>query len=105
MSDKSKDVDRQEQKKVKPKVFPRSQGKKLHEAGGSSQINARLVSSVGGRVRPGENTGRDFSRRRENDSTPSLASGSKNSGNMFISTASGALVVGGVRDTSIQSRR
>ena len=82
MSDNSKDVHRQ--KKVEPKVFPRSQGNKLHEAGGSSQINARVVSSVGGRVRPGENIGRDFSRRRENDSTPSLASGSKNSGNMFV---------------------
>ena len=81
MSDNSKDVHRQ--KKVEPKVFPRSQGKKLHEAGGSSQINARAVSSVGGRVRPGENIGRDFSRR-ENDLTPSLASGSKNSGNMFV---------------------
>ena len=87
MSDKSKDVHRQEQKKVKP----RSQGNKLHEAvrgmgnrgEGSSQINARAVPSVGGRVRPGENIGRDFSRR-ENDSTPSMASGSKNSGNMFV---------------------
>ena len=84
MSDNSKDIHRQEQKKVEPKVFPRSQGNKLHEAGGSSQINARVVSSVGGRVRPGENIGRDFSRRRENDSTPSLASGSKNYGNMFV---------------------
>ena len=92
MSDKSKDVDRQDQKKVKSKVLPRSQGNKLHETGGgmgnrgegSSQINARAVASVGGRVRPGENIGRDFSRRRENDSTPSLASGSKNSGNMFV---------------------
>ena len=81
MSDNSKDVHRQ--KKVEPKVFPRSQGNKLHEAGGSSQINARAVSSVGGRVRPGENIGRDFSRR-ENDLTPSLASGSKNSGDMFV---------------------
>ena len=88
MSDKSKDVDRQAQEKAEP----RSQGNKLHEAGGgmgnrgegSSQINARAVASVGGRVRPGENTGRDFSRRTENDSTPSLASGSKNSGNMFV---------------------
>ena len=91
MSDNSKDIHRQEQKKVEPKVFPRSQGNKLHEAvrgmgnrgEGSSQINARAVASVGGRVTPGENIGRDFSRR-ENDSTPSLASGSKNSGNMFV---------------------
>ena len=89
MSDKSKDVDRQAQEKAEP----RSQGNKLHEAGGgmgnrgegSSQINATALASVGGgRVRPGENIGRDFSRRRENDSTPSLASGSKNSGNMFV---------------------
>ena len=55
MSDNSKDIHRQEQKKVEPKVFPRSQGKKLHEAGGgmgnrggegSSQINARSVSTI-----------------------------------------------------------
>ena len=91
MSDKSKDVDRQAQEKAEP----RSQGNKLHEAGGgmgnrgegSSQINAIAVASVGGRVRPGEKIGRDFSTR-ENDSNPSLASGSKDCGNMFVMSKS-----------------
>ena len=100
MSDKSKDVHRQQKKKLKSRVFPRSQGNKLHEAAGgvgnrdgegSSQINeanrARAESSVGGRVRPGENIGRDFSTR-ENDSNPSLASGSKDCGNMFVMSKS-----------------